>query len=142
MLEYYSASIPLIELSHKWTWIIFIILNTKIGIWIFIQPTIDVNLQYNFCDVLTLQYTRFCTELCPLLIPANIQTTYPEQILYIVPPGKCFLLCIRRWKETTLMTTHAQNSQISICQSQNFRPVYIPLKREISSFPKEVVCFN
>ena len=53
----YPSSITLIESSHKCTRILFIIFNSKPGIWLFIQPTIDVNSQYNSYDVLTLYHT-------------------------------------------------------------------------------------
>ena len=47
LLESYPYRIPLTGLSHKWNRILFIIYNTKIGIWLCIQPTIYVNSQYN-----------------------------------------------------------------------------------------------
>ena len=85
LLESSPARIPLIELSHKWTWILFIILNSKAEIWICSHPTIYANSQSNFYDVLTLYHTILCTELCGLWIPSNPQTTYSEHILHIIP---------------------------------------------------------
>ena len=77
MLESTPDRIPLIELSHKWTQILFIISNSKLGIWIFSQTRIDVNTQSKLYDVLTLHHTR--------LFPKNPQTTYLEYILHLVP---------------------------------------------------------
>ena len=54
------ARIPLIKSSHKWTQILSIIPNYKIGIWLCIQPRIDLNSQSNFYDVLTLDHTSTC----------------------------------------------------------------------------------
>ena len=59
LVESSKARIPLINLSHKWTIIIFIISNINLIIWICSQPTIYLNLQLNFYDVLTLEHTRF-----------------------------------------------------------------------------------
>ena len=53
LLKSTPARIPLIKSSHKWTQILFIISNSKLGIWLFSQPRIDLNSQYNFYDVLT-----------------------------------------------------------------------------------------
>ena len=60
MLESTTPKIPLIKSSHKCTQILFIILNSKIGIWICSQTRIDLNSQSNFYDVLTLDHTRPC----------------------------------------------------------------------------------
>ena len=48
LLESYPYSTSFIESSHKWTQILFIISNSKLGIWIYGQPPIDVNSQYIF----------------------------------------------------------------------------------------------
>ena len=50
------ARIPLINPIHKCTRILFIISNTKLGIWICSQPRIDLNSQSNFYDDLTIPY--------------------------------------------------------------------------------------
>ena len=55
LLESTPATIPLIKSSHKWTQILFIILNPKLGIWLCSQPIQDLNSQSNFYDVLTRQ---------------------------------------------------------------------------------------
>ena len=56
MLESSPATIPLIKSSHKWTRILFIISNSKLGIWLFSQPRIYLNSQSNFYGVLTIPY--------------------------------------------------------------------------------------
>ena len=56
LLESTPAIIPLIKSSHKWTQIIFIISNTKLGIRLFSHPRIDLNSQSNFYDDLTRPY--------------------------------------------------------------------------------------
>ena len=56
LLESTPARIPLIKPSHKWNRMIFIISNSKLGIWICSQPRIDLNSQSNFYDVLTRPY--------------------------------------------------------------------------------------
>ena len=56
MLESTTARIPLIKSSHKWTRMLFIISNPKLGIWLCSQPRIDLNSQSNFYDVLTRPY--------------------------------------------------------------------------------------
>ena len=130
MLESTPARINLIESSHIWTRIIFIISNSKLGIWLCSNPIIDLNSQSNLYDVLTLDHTR--------IFPTNIQTTHSEHILHLVPPGydpftqvlRNFLfLCIRCWQETIVMTTHAQNFEFLICQSHNLLPTSLPQKR-------------
>ena len=52
LLESTPARIPLIKSSHKWTRMLFIISNFKIGIWICSQPIIDLNSLSNFNDVM------------------------------------------------------------------------------------------
>ena len=89
MLELSPSRIPFIESSHKWTGIIFIIYNYKLGMWICSHPTIDVNSQSNFYDVLTLYHRRLYPELHLILIPENLKTTYSEHILHIVPSLHC-----------------------------------------------------
>ena len=61
MLESTPARIPLTNSSHKWTRILFIILNYKLVIWICNQSRIDINSQTNLYDVITLDHTRLCT---------------------------------------------------------------------------------
>ena len=60
LLESTPDIISLIRLSHKWTRIIFILSNSKLGIWICIQPIMDINSQSNVYDVLTLDHTSTC----------------------------------------------------------------------------------
>ena len=43
LLESTPARIPLINSSHKWTRILFIISNSKLEIWLCSQPRIDLN---------------------------------------------------------------------------------------------------
>ena len=114
LLESSQSRIPLIELSHKWTQIIFIILNSKLGIEIWIQPKKDVNSESNFYDVITLDHTRLCSEINLLWSPENLQTTYFEHIIYLVPPGhvlfkkvsgEFILLCIRFHQDIIFTTT-------------------------------------
>ena len=61
LLESTPSRIPLIEPSIELTWILLIISNSKLGIWIRSQPIIDVNSQSNLYDVLTLDHTRLYT---------------------------------------------------------------------------------
>ena len=63
LLESCPARIPLIESRHKWTQILFIILNSKLEIWIFIQTKIYVNSKYRCYDGLTLYHKILCLEL-------------------------------------------------------------------------------
>ena len=58
--------IPLIKSSHKWTRMLFIISNSKLGIWICSQPRIDLNSQSNFYDVLTRPYKYLSNTLSTL----------------------------------------------------------------------------
>ena len=58
LLESTPARIPLIESSQKWNGLLFIISNSKLGIWICSQSRRDVNAQSNLYDVMTLYYTR------------------------------------------------------------------------------------
>ena len=53
LLESTPARIPLIKSSHKWTRMLFIISNSKLGIWLCSQPRIDLNSQSKCYDVLT-----------------------------------------------------------------------------------------
>ena len=56
LLESIPDRIPLIKSSQKWNRVLFIILNSKLGIWLCSQPRIYLNSQYNFYDVLTRPY--------------------------------------------------------------------------------------
>ena len=56
MLESTLARITLIKSSQKCTRMLFIISNSKLGIWICSQPRIDLNPKSNFNDVLTIPY--------------------------------------------------------------------------------------
>ena len=56
LLESTPARIPLINSSQKWAQMLFIISNSKLGIWFCSQPRIDLNSQSNFYDVLTRPY--------------------------------------------------------------------------------------
>ena len=53
---------PLIKSSYKWTRILFIISNFKLGVWLCIQPRIYINLQSKFYDVLTRPYKYLFTH--------------------------------------------------------------------------------
>ena len=70
-----TSRIPLIKSSHKWTRMLFIISNPKIGIWLCIQPRIDLNSQSNFYYVLTRPYKYLSNTL--------YKTTYTEHNLYV-----------------------------------------------------------
>ena len=56
MLKSTPDKIPLIKPRHKWTQMLLIISNSKLEIWLCIQPRIDLNSQSNFYDVLTRPY--------------------------------------------------------------------------------------
>ena len=66
MLESAQARILLIKSSHKWTRMLYIISNSKLGIWICSQPRIDLNSQSNFYDVLTRPYKYLSNTLSTL----------------------------------------------------------------------------
>ena len=68
LLESTPARIPLIKLSHKWTQMIFIISNSKLGIWLCSHPRIDINSQSKIYDVLT----RSCKYLVQHTIKNNM----------------------------------------------------------------------
>ena len=57
MLELSPAKIPFIGLGAQMDPENFIIPNLKLVIWICSQPTIDVNSQYKFYGVITLEHT-------------------------------------------------------------------------------------
>ena len=56
LLESTPARIPLSKSSHKFTQMLFIISNSKLGIWLCSQPRIDLNSQSKFYYVLTRPY--------------------------------------------------------------------------------------
>ena len=77
MLESTSARIPLIKPSHKWTRMLFIISNSKLGIWLCSQPRIDLKLQYNFYDILTRPYKYLSNTISTLSIKQHaLKTIY------------------------------------------------------------------
>ena len=81
LLESTPARIPLIKSSHKCTWMLFIIPNSKIGIWLCSQPIIDINSQSNFNDVLTRPYKY--------LVQQSIQEQNALKTIYmLVSPGE------------------------------------------------------
>ena len=84
MLESSLDRIPLIGLSQILARILFIISNSKLGIWICSQSTIYLNSQSNFYDVLTLYHTILFPETNILLSPFNLKTSYSEHILHLV----------------------------------------------------------
>ena len=63
MLEPTPLRIHLIKSSHKWTQIIFIISNSKLGIWLCSQIRIDLNSKSNFYDVINRPYKYFSNTL-------------------------------------------------------------------------------
>ena len=66
LLELSPVRIHLIDLSHKWNQILFIISNSKLGIWLCSQPRIDLNSQSNFYYVLTRPYKYLSNTLSTL----------------------------------------------------------------------------
>ena len=74
----------MIELSQKWSQMLFIISNSKLGIWIYSQPVIYLKSQSIVFYVLILYHTSLCPELFLLWIFSNIQTIYSEHIIYLV----------------------------------------------------------
>ena len=134
LLELSPSWITLIQLSHKWTRILSIISNYNLGICICIQPTIYINSQSNFYNVITLDHTCLCTELHILLSIPNILTIYSEHILQIFPSvygpftqvlSEFLFLCIFRQQEPIVTTA---TFRFPKCQSQNFQPTYISQK--------------
>ena len=78
LLESTPARITLIRSSNKWTRILFIISNSKLGIWLYSQPRIDLNSQSNVYDVLTRPYKYLSNTL--------LKTTCTEHNLHLVSP--------------------------------------------------------
>ena len=80
-----------VESSYTQTWIliwlVIPILYSKFGIWLCSQPIIDVNIQYDFNDVLTLSFISTCHKLHLLWSIANLKTTYSELNLHLVSSG-------------------------------------------------------
>ena len=56
----------MIKSSHKWTRMLCIILNSKLGIWLCSQPRIDINSKSKFYDVLTRSYKYLSNTLSTL----------------------------------------------------------------------------
>ena len=123
LLESSPVRILLIELSYKWTRLIFIVSNSKLRFRNFSQPIIDANSQSNLYDVLTLDHTR----LCPIKSTNYIIVThyihsssslrpFHASIKKIIPP------CIHCWQELIVKTTHAQNLEFIRCQYQTSPP--------------------
>ena len=83
LLESTPARIPLIKSSHKWTRMLFIISNSKLGIWICSQPKIDLNSQSNVYDVLTRPYKYLSNTLSTLSTKQHALNT----IYMLVSPG-------------------------------------------------------
>ena len=79
MLESTPARVSLIKLGHKWTQILFIILNYTIGIWLCSQPRIYLNSQSKFYDVLTLEHTT--------TFPTQSTQKNMKHLLHLVSPG-------------------------------------------------------
>ena len=73
------SRIPLIKSSHKLTRILFIILNSKLGIWLCSQPRIDLNSQYNFYDILTRPY-KYLSNTLPTI---STRTTCTQHNLHV-----------------------------------------------------------
>ena len=76
LLESTPATIPLIKSIHKWTWILFIISNSKLGIWLCSQPRIDLNSQSKFYYVITRPYKYLSNTL--------YKTTCTEYNLHVI----------------------------------------------------------
>ena len=79
LLESTPTRIPLIKSSHKWTRMLFIISNPKLGIRICSQPRIDLITQSNFYDVLTRPYKY----LSHILSTLYTRTTFTQHNLHV-----------------------------------------------------------
>ena len=101
----------MIRSSHKLTRILFIILNSKLRIWLCSQPRIDLNSQSNFYDVITRPYTY--------LVQHTIQQKHALKTIYmLVSPGyetftllssKFISLYILHWQYPIVTTTVDQH---------------------------------
>ena len=82
--------IPLIKSSHKLTRILFIISNSKLGIWLCSQPRIDLNSQSNFYDVLTRPY-KYLSNTLPTLSTRTTCTQDNLHVSFTTPcrPSQC-----------------------------------------------------
>ena len=69
--------------SHKWNRILFIISNSKLGIWLYSQPIIDLNSQSNFYDVLTRPY-KYLSNTLPKLSTRTICTQYNPHVSFTI----------------------------------------------------------
>ena len=65
LLESTPDRIPLIKSSHKWTRMLFIISNSKLGIRLCSQPRINLNSKSKFYDVLTRTYKYLVQHYLP-----------------------------------------------------------------------------
>ena len=130
LLESTQARITLIKSIHKWTQMLFIISNSKIGIWLCSQPRIDLNSQSNFYDVLTRPYKYLVQQTIKTLYKKNMHSTqstcYFHQVMIISRFFRKFLsLYILHWQYPIVTTTYEKNFELLKCQSQNFLTVYL-----------------
>ena len=91
-MESTPARIPLIKSSHKWTRILFIISNSKLGIWLFSQPRVDLNLQSNSYNVLASTYKYFSNTLYKTTCTENnLHVSFTKiWVFYFISFNQCF----------------------------------------------------
>ena len=83
LLESTPSRITLIKSIHKRTRSLFIISNSKHGIWIFSQPRIYPNSRSNLYDVLTIDHKRIFPNKCTKQQTQNIlKTKYHHYIIW------------------------------------------------------------
>ena len=122
--------IPLIKSSHKWNRMLFIISNSKLGIWLCSQPRIDLNSQSKFYDVLTRPYKYLSNTLSTLSTKQHaLNTIYmlvsPGYETFTLFSGKFLFLNILHWQDPIVTTTHEQIFELLKFQSQNFLTAYL-----------------
>ena len=81
-MELDPARIPLIKSIHKWTRMLFIILNSKLGIRLCSQSRIDLISQSNFYDVLTSPY-KYLSNTLSSLYTGTTCTQYNLHVSFI-----------------------------------------------------------
>ena len=136
LLESSPARIPLIELSHKWTWILFIIINSKLGIWVFGQPIINANSQSNLYDVLTLEHTR----IFPTQSTNYILVIHFTSISFMLWPFHTSIKQLYFLLRTSLKRAHSQENTRTKLRIYKISVPELP--SNTSKFTKEDIYFN
>ena len=79
LLESTPANIPFIKSSHKWTQILFIISNSKLGIWLCSQPRLHLNSETQFLWCSNTSSNKYLSN-------SIYKSTYTKHIIHLVSP--------------------------------------------------------